>query len=152
MARVADELRALVPCDGVAVCSGDRVETSGDAPDRQGMIELLHALHSIETSHVFATDCMAGFHPPAARYAERAAGMLAIPISRAPRDYLIFFRKELVRTVLWAGDPAKAAEPGATRLHPRRSFGAWRETVRGRSAPLDDARARRRGVVACNVA
>ena len=134
LARVADELRALVPCDGVAVCSGDRVETSGDVPDRQGMIELLQALHGIDTSRVFATDRLTGFHPPAAQYAEHAAGMLAIPISRAPRDYLVFFRKELVRTILWAGDPTKAVEPGATRLHPRRSFAAWRETVHGRSA------------------
>ncbi len=135
LARVADELRALVPCDGVAVCSGDRFETSGEAPDRRGMIELLHSLHDIDTSRVFATDSIAERHPPAARYADRAAGMLAVPISRTPRDYLIFFRKELVRTVVWAGDPAKAAEPGASRLHPRRSFEAWRQTVRGRCAP-----------------
>src|SRR3712207_7889784 len=52
-------------------------------------------------------------------HADRAAGMLVIPISRTPRDYLIFFRKELVRTVVWAGDPAKAAEPGANRLNSR---------------------------------
>ena len=135
LARVADELRALVPCDGVAVCTGDRIEASGEAPDRQGLLELLHSLNDVSTSRVLAADSIAEHHPPAARYADRAAGMLVIPISRAPRDYLIFFRKELVRTVVWAGDPAKAAEPGATRLHPRRSFEAWRQTVRGRSAP-----------------
>jgi light-regulated signal transduction histidine kinase (bacteriophytochrome)/CheY-like chemotaxis protein len=135
LARAADELRALVPCDGVAVCTGDRFEASGEAPDRQGLIELLHSLDDIDTSRVFATDSIAARHPPAARYADRAAGMLVIPISRAPRDYLIFFRRELVRTVVWAGDPSKAAEPGATRLHPRRSFEAWRETVRGCCAP-----------------
>ncbi|CAA9275700.1 MAG: Phytochrome, two-component sensor histidine kinase [uncultured Acetobacteraceae bacterium] len=135
LARVADELRVLVPCDGVAVCTGDRIETSGEAPDRQGMVELLHSLSDVSTSRVFAADSIAERHPPAARYADRAAGMLVIPISRAPRDYLIFFRKELVRTVVWAGDPSKVAEPGATRLHPRRSFEAWRETVRGRSTP-----------------
>ena len=67
LARVADELRALVPCDGVAVCTGDRFETSGEAPDRQAMIELLHSLHDIDTSRVFATDSIAARHPPAAR-------------------------------------------------------------------------------------
>ena len=99
------------------------------------MLELLHALHDIDTSRVFAVDSIAAFHPPAARYADRAAGMLVIPISRAPRDYLVFFRRELVRTVVWAGDPAKVAEPGAIRLHPRRSFEAWRQTVRDRCTP-----------------
>ena len=135
LARVADELRALVPCDGAAVCADGRIETSGEAPDRQGMVELLRSLDAISTSRVFATDSIAEHHPAAARYADRAAGMLVIPISRTPRDYLVFFRRELVRTVVWAGDPAKVAEPGSTRLHPRRSFEAWRQTVRGRCAP-----------------
>ncbi len=134
LARVADELRALVPCDGVAVRSGDRIETTGQAPDRRGMVELLHSLHDLDTSRVFATDSIAERHPHAARYADRAAGMLVIPISRTPRDYLVFFRKELARTVVWAGDPAKVAEPGADRLHPRRSFEVWRQVVRGRCA------------------
>jgi light-regulated signal transduction histidine kinase (bacteriophytochrome) len=135
LARVADELRALVPCDGAAVCADGRIETSGETPDRQEMVQLLRSLDDVSTSRVFAADSIAERHPAAARYADRAAGMLVIPISRTPRDYLIFFRKELVRTVVWAGDPAKAAEPGAARLHPRRSFEAWREMVRGRCAP-----------------
>ena len=33
------------------------------------MLELLHALHDIDTSRVFAVDSIAAFHPPAARYA-----------------------------------------------------------------------------------
>ena len=94
---------------------------------------ILSSTDLIYRSKVLNTLARGGRHLD--RYADRAAGMLVIPISRAPRDYLVFFRKELVRTVVWAGDPAKAAEPGATRLHPRRSFEAWRETVRGKCAP-----------------
>jgi two-component system, chemotaxis family, sensor kinase Cph1 len=38
------------------------------------------------------------------------------------------------------GEPANTPGPGA-RLHPRKSFEAWQETVRLRSAPWDEAEA-----------
>ena len=41
-------------------------------------------------------------------FRDRAAGFLAIPISRTPRDLLIFFRREILRSVNWAGDPNKS--------------------------------------------
>ena len=65
----------------------------------------------------------------------RAAGLLSVPISRIPRDYLVFFRREVVGTVTWAGDPTKVATPGPNgiRLTPRKSFEAWQETVRDQS-------------------
>ena len=48
----------------------------------------------------------------------------------------MLLRQELIETVTWAGNPDKAvnADTEGT-LHPRTSFAAWRETVRGRSRP-----------------
>jgi len=42
-----------------------------------------------------------------------------------------------VQTVSWGGDPNKPAWEGSApeRLHPRKSFEIWKETVRGRSLP-----------------
>jgi two-component sensor histidine kinase len=64
--------------------------------------------------------------------------MLALPISRSPRDYVVLFRQEIVRTVRWAGDPYLPKEfgPNGDRLSPRKSFESWAETVSGRSAPF----------------
>ena len=74
-------------------------------------------------------------------FRDRAAGFLAIPISRTPRDCLIFFRREILREVNWAGDPNKsyASGPLGPRLTPRKSFELWQETVRGQSAPWTSA-------------
>ena len=54
-----------------------------------------------------------------------------------PRDYLIFFRSEILRTVNWAGDPDKVYAEGSDRprLTPRKSFELWQEMVRGQSMP-----------------
>ena len=57
---------------------------------------------------------------------------------RRPRDYLFFFRKELVQTLDWAGNPEKSYETGplGDRLTPRKSFAIWKETVDAQSAAL----------------
>src|SRR5262249_26627095 len=74
-------------------------------------------------------------------FRDRAAGFLAIPISRVPRDCLIFFRREVLRSVNWAGDPNKsyAEGPLGARLTPRKSFELWQETVAGQAKPWSQA-------------
>ena len=63
--------------------------------------------------------------------------MMVVPLSRPARDYLVFFRREIARSVNWAGDPAKPVTSGplGARLTPRKSFELWRETVSGQSPP-----------------
>src|SRR5690606_12659594 len=53
---------------------------------------------------------------------------------------LFFFRKELVQTLEWAGDPNKSYETGpmGDRLTPRRSFAIWKQSVHGQSQPWSD--------------
>jgi hypothetical protein len=52
-------------------------------------------------------------------------------------SYVLWFRPEIIHTVKWAGDPAKAVENrgGTPSLHPRNSFETWTEVVRGSSRP-----------------
>jgi PAS domain-containing protein len=48
----------------------------------------------------------------------------------------MWFRPEVVRTVEWAGEPDSSRDEKG--LHPRNSFNAWKELVRGRSAPWSE--------------
>jgi light-regulated signal transduction histidine kinase (bacteriophytochrome) len=77
----------------------------------------------------------------AAYYGAAVAGLLAIPISSAPRDYLLLFRSEEAHNIEWAGRPAKTVVVSGLgeRLTPRGSFDTWREEVRGRSQPWTPA-------------
>jgi light-regulated signal transduction histidine kinase (bacteriophytochrome) len=85
--------------------------------------------------------------PEAAGLPEVACGVLALPLAAAAGDYVMWFRPEYVRTVMWPGDPHKPVTVGpmGDRLTPRKSFELWVETVRGTSEPwtqleLDAAR------------
>jgi PAS domain-containing protein len=65
-----------------------------------------------------------------------ASGVLAVKLSSARPDYLIWFRKEQLQSVTWAGDPNKPfAGDSPLELSPRRSFAAWSEIVRGTALP-----------------
>jgi len=136
LAVMADRISEIVPCDGMAIRVGDETVLTGSTPTLEHMADLTRFLDQSAASQVLAVNDLGKVHPAARDYAERAAGMLAIPVSRTPRDYLIFFRREIAQSITWAGDPAKPVEvgPNGIRLTPRKSFEAWREVVRGQSA------------------
>jgi light-regulated signal transduction histidine kinase (bacteriophytochrome)/CheY-like chemotaxis protein len=135
---LAEMLRQTVPCDGIVIWLDGRVAASGQTPPPQAVPDIVRRLNAMTASRIFATDHLSQVVPGADGYGSIAAGMLAIPLSRAPRDYVLLFRQEQIRNVAWAGDPHKPASygPHGARLTPRKSFEAWREEVRGRSQPF----------------
>jgi light-regulated signal transduction histidine kinase (bacteriophytochrome)/CheY-like chemotaxis protein len=133
LADVTDYIQS----DGIGIYHAGEVELVGLTPTQDECLPLVRFLNQTSSGRVFATNELSAVFPPAGDYVMRAAGILAIPISRTPRDYLIFFRCESVRTVTWAGEPAKQVTrgAGAVRLTPRKSFEAWREIVQGKCEP-----------------
>lgn len=142
LADFADDLRQIVPCDGFAVYAKGTARSFGHCPLPEDMPALARFLNRAAANRIYATDELAAVYPGADGFADRVAGMLAIPISRSPRDYLLFFRREIIQKIQWAGDPASKIAtfgPNGARLSPRKSFEAWQETVRGKSAPFTEA-------------
>lgn len=140
----ADELSGIVDCDGLGLWINGEITLLGATPTKEEFTGLVRFLNRTAASQVYATDEIGRFHEPGRDFTERAAGVLAVPVSRTPRDFLVFFRNEVSRTVTWAGNPEKPASlgPNGVRLTPRKSFEAWREVVRGRSLPWSDVEVR----------
>lgn len=135
---LAGILTEVIPAQGVGVWINGSYAFSGITPPTEAFIRIVRALNSAAATRVFATDNIASLLPGSEEFADKAAGMLAIPISRSPRDYVILFREELVQSVRWAGDPHKPVEygPNGPRLTPRESFAEWQQLVKGRSKPF----------------
>ncbi len=90
------------------------------------------------TRPLYATDSLAQQCPPAAAFTDVASGLVAVPLSRLNRNWMLWFRPETIQTVNWGGNPhEKPTVPGphGPRLTPRRSFELFQESVRGRSLP-----------------
>jgi len=124
----------LIAQDGISLLVGGEYRALGAAPTREEFLALAPAFGEAETSTIFATTVLAEQIPAAGAFAERVTGAMILPLSRAPRDYLVLWRRPVEQVVIWAGDPDKAKAEAGTMLEPRASFAAWREIVRGRSA------------------
>ncbi len=131
------EYRKMIVCDGIAVWSDGNVTLSGETPTEREVMELVGFINRTSPGRICASAEIAKVYAAGEAFRDRAAGFLAIPISRTPRDCLIFFRREMLRSVKWAGDPNKsyASGPFGPRLTPRKSFEIWQDTVHGQSAP-----------------
>ncbi|OWU83977.1 histidine kinase [Oceanicola sp. 22II-s10i] len=134
---VSRDIGRSVSHDGMVLYLDETFTATGSVPTEEEFRKIARMLDTRAGPSVFASDSLSRLLPDARDYMNRASGMLAIPISRRPRDYLILFRKPIASKVNWAGDPAKPATlgPNGTRLTPRKSFEVWTETVEGRSAP-----------------
>ena len=132
---LGDILTHAIPADGVGVWINGSHAFWGTAPSSEQFARIVRALSGMAAGKVFATDRISSILPGAQDFASSVAGLLAIPISRSPRDYVVLFRSELVRSVRWGGDPHKPVEygPNGPRLTPRESFEEWKELVEGRS-------------------
>ncbi len=130
------ELCGLAGCEAVTLHMGGQTASHGDSLAADRLQTLVAFLDAHPTLGVFHTHHLAA-HLPEAEGWRDAAGIIAVPLSREPGDYLIFQRAEVVRDVAWGGDPNKAVTVGplGARLTPRQSFETWKETVRGQSKP-----------------
>lgn len=135
----AESIASVIPHDGIVGWVDGEFISRGRTPSREHFMDLARFLNTAGASTVWSTDHLAGVFAPARAYAARCAGLLALPVSRSPRDYIVLFRQEYVHDVNWAGNPEKPVElgPNGSRLTPRKSFAIWREERRERSRPWD---------------
>jgi chemotaxis family two-component system sensor kinase Cph1 len=133
-----DDLLGFAGAGGAAVLYDDRCVIVGSAPPEEQVRRLADQIADAGQAEVVAADAVEERFPGLGLPADRAAGVLAVSISKLHRSFLVWFRPEVVRTVTWAGDPTKAIDPDG-RIHPRKSFETWQQTVVGRSLPWRSA-------------
>ena len=132
-----DELAAMLPCDGHGLWVDGRWDATGAVPSRSEMEEVIALVNRVSDGRVWESDDLRSHLGRATSYGMAVAGVLAIPMSSVPRDYLLLFRSEEAHNIAWAGEPGKtvAVSGLGERLTPRGSFAVWREEVRGRARP-----------------
>jgi chemotaxis family two-component system sensor kinase Cph1 len=137
LSSVSPELLRFARASGVAIVVDGRVLSFGDTPADGDIDDLVGWLAQHHGGEVYCTDKLSAAWPGGAHTVRNASGLLAMPISRIHRHYLLWFRPEFVRTIEWAGNPheKEAAPHLPVQLSPRTSFSAWRETIHGASLP-----------------
>ncbi|MBP2549522.1 light-regulated signal transduction histidine kinase (bacteriophytochrome) [Neorhizobium galegae] len=126
-----NEFSKIMPCDGIGLWLDGIWTGHGAVPPQDAIAGLGDFVASVSGGRIWGTDQLSLHLPQAIDYASDVSGLLAIPLSQRPRDYLFFFRRELVQMLDWAGNPDKSYTTGpmGDRLTPRKSFALWKETV-----------------------
>lgn len=131
------DLMRFANATGAAIVFEGRVVRVGDAPSEAEVGMLVQWLSETQDGDIFHTDALSSLYPNAGPIRSLASGIMAMPISKIHRHYLLWFRPEVVQTIEWAGNPHLKSETDetASALTPRRSFDIWKETVCATSLP-----------------
>lgn len=128
----SDKVLTPFGATGAALFYEDEIITAGETPSKPELRGLSSWLKQNMRDGLFQTMALQKLDPDLKPLAHVATGLLAIELSKADGEYLMWFRKEQLRTVTWAGNPDKPVQVGndPRDLSPRRSFAAWSELVR----------------------
>lgn len=137
-------LLALVNAEGASIYIDGQVGEVGTCPDLADLHDFIakkpdefdRLLHMYDEGGLFYTSSIASVLPFGDRMREKGSGVMVVPLARDRREFVLWFRPELVVKATWAGNPAdsKVKDPNA-HFSPRRSFAAWKEDIRDRSEP-----------------
>lgn len=136
IAAQMDSLRQITDAAGAAMMIDGRYAGHGQEPGENVVRRLAGWLDAQPNLNLFESHCLQRELPWTDKIGDLASGLLAIRISDVRQSYLMWFRPEVVRTVEWAGE--RDSSTGEKGLHPRDSFNAWKELVRGQSAPWSE--------------
>ena len=129
-----------VEATGSALFHGDEILTTGEVPSTPELRALCRWIDAQPFEPPFACSSVGKVEPTLASLTPTACGVLAVKLSTSRPDYLMWFRKEQLLTVTWAGDPYEPVlGDDPLQLSPRRSFEAWSEIVRGTALPWSNA-------------
>ena len=128
------DIREVTAAAGAAVILGSEIQRDGVTPSDSEIQRLVDWLDEKPDLPMIETSRLSSHLDWASGIQEEASGLLAIRISDVRRNYILWFRPEVISTVSWAGEPVKVLD-SEKRLHPRSSFSSWKETVSGESSP-----------------
>lgn len=130
-------LLEIANAQGAAILFSGKWTTIGKVPQEEDLNLLVQWLKKNVEREIFSSNSLVKIYPDADKYKDVASGLLAIPISS--KNYVLWFRPEVIQTVNWGGDPNNAFSTqeiaGNLRLCPRKSFEMWKETVSLTSLP-----------------
>ncbi|HLT06841.1 MAG TPA: ATP-binding protein [Cyclobacteriaceae bacterium] len=131
----AEPLHHLIQGDscGAAVMLNQKLYVYGLTPPESIIQSVIDWLVENNNKKIFHTRSLWKDIPSAKAYLETTCGLLALEISKYNHEYLLFFKPEIPRVRIWAGNPEKPELADGDYIHPRKSFEKWEEIVRGKS-------------------
>lgn len=125
LVTVGDDLLRVMKCDGVSYVSANKVASLGETPGGE-TVRNVCGLCNEDTAAIESLTQTGSFSK---KQLGDTAGALILSV--AEEQFLIFFRREVIHEIRWAGNKEKVIKSGpfGPRLSPRQSFAEYREAI-----------------------
>jgi light-regulated signal transduction histidine kinase (bacteriophytochrome)/ActR/RegA family two-component response regulator len=134
----ADDLKALIPCDGFILRLSGEILAAGIVPGYSDRQFFTDAVWKQTQGKALNTNCLEHLSHELVKYSPVAAGVIAVPLSANHNDVAIWMRPDQKQTIRWAGDPLGSIESesnGRKRLCVRESFDVWTQVTENKCLP-----------------
>lgn len=114
----------------------------GIVPEDKNLDGLITWIKENVHTSVYHTASLSSLLPEASKYKDVASGMMVCVLSKENQEFIVWFKREQIQNVKWAGNPDKPADQqtiGLLQISPRNSFEVWSQTVSGRSEEWSNA-------------
>jgi len=125
----------ILEADGFLIQWNGVIHVFGENPSLSSLSVIFEFLESNHSQKVFFTDQLGSFDGFESADFESFPGIFSLPISFHKGDRLVWFKKEMPRTILWGGNPESTIIRSSQSISPRKSFEKFIENVKGKSAP-----------------
>ncbi|MGV8899402.1 MAG: EAL domain-containing protein [Burkholderiaceae bacterium] len=133
-----DDFLGLVQASGAVISIAGVWHKLGKTLCDATLERLFEVLKSQAPAPVYCTESLTDLLQLAEDERDIASGMMITPLGPTMRDFVMWFRPRIIRSLRWAGRPEKQlSRDGAGRLQvsPRQSFDTWMETYSDKSPP-----------------
>lgn len=134
-----DDLLAIADATGAALIAGGRCSLIGVTPPESAVRRIAEWLAPRCAETAIDISSLASVLPDLEEFGGIASGVLAVCTMRPRPTFVLWFRPEVVGLVRWGGDPHEGTKDLHGAPSPRRSFDAWKETVRHQATPWSRA-------------
>lgn len=138
---IQEKLLGLVRAIGAVVSIDGKRHILGNTPEPEFVERLISKLRRCPAASVFHTDDLRQILPDLDRQSQDdddlSSGLMVAPLDHEMRNFVMWFRLGILRTLRWAGNPKKTVirDASGVRVSPRISFDTWIETYHDKSLP-----------------
>ncbi|WP_338814398.1 ATP-binding protein [Bernardetia sp. Wsw4-3y2] len=139
MIKKGNSFLRLLEADGFVVVNlienTRKIKKIGLTPTNEQIWEITDWLDKEHENELFFSSCITDDIPSIKLNTSVCSGLLSIIISKEDNSRIIWFRKELQKSISWGGKPEKAIFKNGDEfvLKPRNSFAKWNQRVECRS-------------------
>ena len=127
------KVTSLFNCSGAAIVLNGKVKIVGNTPGKSQVKKLIRNFLARKDDSLFFTGNLLQYYPEAQNFKESGSGILSARVGQGERNFLIWFRPEVVQSVDWGGNPEYKVtyDKEKERLTPRKSFEKWTQQLTG---------------------